>query len=178
MGKIMVPEPRKNSIQQERQLKAVRKFSAIFVFPPVDRGAWWATIHGAAESDTIEWLTATWAMQEEIGAAVQLCHKLDVTERKWLSQETPQTSTVTPQHHWEEGVFRTWGWAIIVQQQDWNESNKMSCSAVALCVEPFAYWGWSSEKRSLQQLRPQVGFTNISVSFHTVYIASAVWPWE
>ena len=52
MGKIMVPEPRKNSIQQERQLKAVRKFSAIFVFPPVDRGAWWVTIHGAAKRQT------------------------------------------------------------------------------------------------------------------------------
>ena len=52
MGKIMVPEPRKNSIQQERQLKAVRKFSAIFVFPPMDRGAWWATVHGAAKRQT------------------------------------------------------------------------------------------------------------------------------
>ena len=28
-----------------------------FLGNPMDRGAWWTTVHGVAESDKIEWLT-------------------------------------------------------------------------------------------------------------------------
>ena len=146
----------------------------------MDRGSWQATVHGAAESDTIEWLTATWAMQEEIGAAVQLCHKLDVTKRKWPSRETPQTSTVTPQLHWKGRCLQNLGMSYHSAPTGlkWEQQNELLCSSFvcrAFCILRMEF---REKKLFFSQLRPQVGFTNISVSFHTVYTASAIWPWE
>ena len=51
-------ETRIQSLSWEDPLeKEMATYSSIPVFNPLDRGAWWATVHEVTESDTTEWLS-------------------------------------------------------------------------------------------------------------------------
>ena len=67
----------------------------------MDRGSWQATVHGVVERDTIEWLT-----QQQHGDAGRNWSYCSAVTSWMLSKgsdslEIPQTSTITPEHHWE-----------------------------------------------------------------------------
>ena len=44
------------SLSQEDSLKKWVATHSSILAPPMDRGAWWATVHGVTESDMTEWL--------------------------------------------------------------------------------------------------------------------------
>ena len=92
-------------VQEDRLEKGIATHTYILALRiPLDRGAWWAIVHGVAESDTTEWLTyAHTAIRVTLLQAKWYYHlnfqmrNLKLSEAKWLCTKPDSKSRAAPE---------------------------------------------------------------------------------
>lgn len=109
------------------------------------------------------------ATREEIGATYCSAVASWMLPKGSDALEIPQTSTITPEPHWERKASSEPG---DEPSSCTNRTEVGATKGVALqlvCVQSLLHTEDISEKRSLQQLRPRVGFTNACFFPYSIY---------